>query len=102
MRRKSSRTASRSTCSVRSARTGSTRRIRIFSGSGASDARPRETTGAMIDLFNAATDEKIGSITEADLKVLIDGLEEESSEDQDYFIDMATVDLLADGRATDH
>ena len=56
----------------------------------------------MIDLFNAETDEKIGSITEADLKVLVDGLEEESSEDQDYFIDQATVDLLADGSATEH
>ena len=56
----------------------------------------------MIDLFNAETDEKIGTITEADLKVLVDGLEEESSEDQDYFIDAATVDLLADGTATEH
>jgi hypothetical protein len=56
----------------------------------------------MIDLFNADTDEKIGSITEADLKVLVDRLEEESSEDQDYFIDAATVDLLADGTATEH
>jgi len=56
----------------------------------------------MIDLFNAETDEKIGSITEPDLKVLVDGLEEESSEDQDYFIDAATIELLADGRATEH
>jgi hypothetical protein len=56
----------------------------------------------MIDLFNAETDEKIGSITETDLKVLVDGLEEESSEDQDYFIDAATIELLADGRATEH
>jgi hypothetical protein len=56
----------------------------------------------MIDLFNAETDEKIGTITEADLKVLVDGLEEESSEDQDYFIDAATIDLLADGSATEH
>jgi len=56
----------------------------------------------MIDLFNAETDEKIGTITEADLKVLVDGLEEESSEDQDYFIDAATIDMLADGSATEH
>jgi len=56
----------------------------------------------MIDLYNAETDEKLGSITEADLKVLVDGLEEESAEDQDYFIDAATIDLLADGRATEH
>ena len=56
----------------------------------------------MIDLYNASTNQLIGSITEADLRVLIDGLEEESSEDRDYFIDEATIDLLADGRATEH
>src|SRR5262249_55947530 len=56
----------------------------------------------MIDLYNADTNEKLGSITEADLQVLIDGLEEESDEDQDYFIDEATIDLLGDGRATEH
>jgi hypothetical protein len=36
------------------------------------------------------------------LKILVDGLEEESAEDQDYFIDLATIDVLADGRATEH
>jgi len=56
----------------------------------------------MIDLYNSETHEKLGSITEADLQVLIDGLEEESAEDQDYFIDEATIELLGDGRATEH
>jgi hypothetical protein len=56
----------------------------------------------MIDLFNAETNEKLGTITEADLQVLVDGLEEESAEDQDYFIDTATIELLGDGRATEH
>jgi len=56
----------------------------------------------MIDLYNASTKELIGNITDADLKVLVDRLEEESLEDKDYFIDRATIDLLADGRATDH
>ena len=56
----------------------------------------------MIDLYNAATNQLIGSITEADLQVLLDGLEEESLQDQDYYIDQATIDLLADGRASDH
>ena len=56
----------------------------------------------MIDLYNASTNQLLGSITEADLRVLVDGLEEESPEDQDYYIDRATIDLLADGRATDH
>ncbi len=56
----------------------------------------------MIDLYNDATNQLIGSITEADLKVLTDALEEESSEDQDYYIDRATLDVIGDGRATDH
>jgi len=56
----------------------------------------------MIDVYNAATNELVGSITEADLQVLVGGLEEESPQDQDYYIDAATIDLLGDGRATDH
>jgi hypothetical protein len=56
----------------------------------------------MIDLYNATTNQLLGSITEADLKVLVDGLEEESEQDQDYYIDKATIDLLADGTATEH
>lgn len=56
----------------------------------------------MIDLYNASTNQLLGSITEADLQVLVAGLEEESSKDQDYYIDHATLDLLADGRATTH
>ena len=56
----------------------------------------------MIDLYNDTTGELLGSVTEADLKVLVDALEEESSEDQDYYIDRATFDLIADGRASDH
>ena len=56
----------------------------------------------MIDLYNAATNQLVGSITETDLKVLVDALEEESPRDQDYYIDAATIDLLGDGRATDH
>ena len=56
----------------------------------------------MIDLYNDATGQLLGPITEADLKVLIDALEEESTEDRDYFIDAATIDVIADGRATEH
>jgi hypothetical protein len=56
----------------------------------------------MIDLYKSATQELLGSLTEAELSVLIDGLEEESLEDQDYYITAATIDFLADGRATDH
>jgi len=56
----------------------------------------------MIDVYNCETDELIGSITDADLKVLMDHLEEESSEDQDYYIDQATLDVIGDGQATEH
>ena len=56
----------------------------------------------MIDLYDNDSSTLIGSVTEAELQLLIDTLEEESSADQDYFIDAATIDLLGDGRATDH
>jgi hypothetical protein len=56
----------------------------------------------MIDLYDNATNVLIGSMTDADLKVLQDALEEESEDDQDYYIDQATLDVLGDGRATEH
>lgn len=56
----------------------------------------------VIDVYNKATDELLGSITEADLQVLLDALEEESSDDQDYYIDAATIDVIGDGQATEH
>jgi processive 1,2-diacylglycerol beta-glucosyltransferase len=56
----------------------------------------------MIDLYDTETGKLIGSITEADLKVLVDALEEESSTDRDYYINAATIDLIGDGRASDH
>lgn len=56
----------------------------------------------MIDIYNNETNVLVGTITEADLKVLADHLEEESSEDQDYYIDAATIDVIGDGQATEH
>ena len=56
----------------------------------------------MIDLFDSDTNEMIGSITENELKTLQEALEMESPDDHDYFIDSATIDLLGDGRATEH
>ena len=56
----------------------------------------------MIHLYNDKTNQLLGSITEADLRVLQDALEEKSSDDQDYYIDRATIDVIGDGRATDH
>ena len=36
----------------------------------------------------------VGTIDEADLKVLVDQLEEESAEDTDYYMTTATIELL--------
>ncbi len=56
----------------------------------------------MIDLYDNETNALIGSITEHELQTLIEGLEEESAEDRDYFITRETIDFLGDGKATDH
>ena len=56
----------------------------------------------MIDLYNNETNELLGSITESELQLLVDTLEEESSTDQDYYINQETSDMIADGRASDH
>jgi processive 1,2-diacylglycerol beta-glucosyltransferase len=56
----------------------------------------------MIDLYDDATNQLVGSITEADLQVLVDALEEESLDDHNYYIDAATIDVIADGRASEH
>ena len=55
----------------------------------------------MINLYRVANDQLIGSISPADLQVLVDVLEEESSEDRDYYIDAPTIDLLANGGASE-
>lgn len=53
----------------------------------------------MIDLYNATTSEPIGSISEEELQMLVGGLEEESTEDQDYYVDGPTLDFLASSNA---
>ena len=56
----------------------------------------------MIDLYNNETNTLLGSITESELQLLMDALEEESAEDHDYYINQDTIDVIADGRASDH
>jgi processive 1,2-diacylglycerol beta-glucosyltransferase len=53
----------------------------------------------MIRLFDAESDAPLGSITEAQLEFLMEELEEESSTDRDYFINVATVDMLEEDGA---
>jgi hypothetical protein len=55
----------------------------------------------VVNLYRVANDQLIGSISAADLQILIDVLEEESSEDRDYYIDAPTIDLLAQGGASE-
>ena len=50
----------------------------------------------MIQLSIKETGSLLGTISEADLSVLIDQLEEESPTDVDYFICAATIDILAE------
>ena len=64
---------------------------------------PSGVTDKVIDLYNADTNALLGEITEQDLKVLVDSLEEESSDDQDYYITSDTIEVIGDnGRATEH
>jgi hypothetical protein len=55
----------------------------------------------VINLYRVGGNQLIGAISPADLQVLIDVLEEESQQDQDYYIDAPTIDLLAEGGASD-
>lgn len=53
----------------------------------------------MIKLYNAATDELLGELSEQQLQLLQDQFEEESSDDQDYYVNRATLDMLKDAGA---
>ena len=47
-----------------------------------------------VSLTDVASGALVGEITDEQLQFLVDELEEESRDDQDYFIDNATIDLL--------
>lgn len=49
----------------------------------------------MVKLYDAATNEVLGEITEEQLQFLMDHFEEESLEDQDYYLNAVTLDMLA-------
>ena len=48
----------------------------------------------MIKIYNNETGSFLGSITEEELKFLIDELVEETSDDQDYYFSKDTIELL--------
>jgi processive 1,2-diacylglycerol beta-glucosyltransferase len=52
----------------------------------------------MITVYDAGNGKKLGTITEAQLAFLTREMEEESTTDQDYYVNAATVDMMeADG-----
>ncbi len=53
----------------------------------------------MIQLFNNETDAFIGEISDDQLRFLVKELVEETSEDTDYYLNEATLDLLAEDGA---
>ena len=54
-----------------------------------------------ITLYDNDSGAAIGGITETDLQFLIDNLEEETSDDQDYYLRPETVAMLAERDASD-
>ena len=49
----------------------------------------------MINLYDSDANRLLGTVSDADLQALVDALEEESSDDRDYYINAETIDLLA-------
>ena len=56
----------------------------------------------MIKIFNKATNEPLGRISEDELKFLAEHLEEESVHDTDYYIRKETVEGFASQGASSH
>jgi hypothetical protein len=48
----------------------------------------------LVKLFDAGSSAELGTITDAQLQFMIDQLEEESDDDQDYYINADTIDLF--------
>ena len=53
----------------------------------------------MVKLYNAATNQLLGDITDDQLQFIIDQFEEEWEGDQDYYVNTATIDMLKDAGA---
>lgn len=52
--------------------------------------------GRMPKLYNATTGAELGEITDEQLEFLQDQLEEESADDQDYYINQETLEYFAE------
>lgn len=64
-----------------------------------STVAPASTGPRAYRLTEADSGALIGDITEGQLECLVDELEEESDTDRDYYVDAATIDVLADAGA---
>jgi processive 1,2-diacylglycerol beta-glucosyltransferase len=56
--------------------------------------RQNKQERSMINLINATSGEQIGTISEDQLQFLMDNLEEEWLDDQDYYLNSPTIDML--------
>lgn len=54
----------------------------------------------MPKIYNKNSGALLGAVNESDVQCLVDVLEEEDSKDVDYYIDLATVDILEDNGAS--
>ena len=53
----------------------------------------------MIQLYDAQRGDRLGAISEEQFQQLVDALEEESTTDRDYYLNVATIDMLEVGGA---
>jgi processive 1,2-diacylglycerol beta-glucosyltransferase len=56
----------------------------------------------MLRLYDAGSNELLGTISPDELQYLVDQLEEEDSEDQDYYIDRGTLAWFEEQHADSH
>lgn len=56
----------------------------------------------MIKLFDKDTSNYVGEITETQLKFLMDNLEEESLTDEDYYFNVATIEMFKERGADEN
>lgn len=54
----------------------------------------------MIQIFDKQTGQSVGTLTDEQFQFLADNLEEESREDDDYYVNRATVDILMEQGAS--
>jgi len=53
----------------------------------------------MVTLRDKDTGQLLGTVTDEDFEFLVNDLEEESTEDMDYFVDADTIDMLEEDGA---